>query len=80
MDVNELIQIINSTGFPIVMCGALFWMIDKMRAESKEAQKENTQAITDVRVTLSELTSFIKTLIEVLEKDEEGGKDADAND
>lgn len=31
MDANTIIQIISSLGFPIVMCGALFWYMVKQR-------------------------------------------------
>lgn len=52
MDANAIIQIVGSLGFPIVMCGALFWRQVKSDAQHKEemdklseALNNNTQAI-----------------------------------
>lgn len=39
MDANTIIQIISSLGFPIVMCGALFWYMVKQR----QAHQEETE-------------------------------------
>ena len=55
MDTNEIIQLINGVGFPIVACGALFWWMNK-------TQEKNTQAIVDVNLAL---TKFIGTLDEL---------------
>lgn len=35
--VQEITQVISSVGFPIVACGALFWMINTTMKELKEA-------------------------------------------
>lgn len=52
MDTNAIIQIVGSLGFPIVMCGALFWRQVKSDEQHKEemdklseALNNNTQAI-----------------------------------
>lgn len=53
MDANTIIQIVGSLGFPIVMCGALFWRQVKYDEQHKaemdklsEALNNNTLAIT----------------------------------
>ena len=53
MDANTIIQLVGSLGFPIVMCGALFWhqvkYDEKQKAEMdklSEALNNNTLAIT----------------------------------
>lgn len=53
MDANTIIQIVSSLGFPIVMCGALFWRQIKSDEQHKaemdklsEALNNNTLAIT----------------------------------
>lgn len=53
MDYNALGQLIGTLGFPIVMCGALFWMLNT-------TLKENTESNRDVRTALIELTSYIR--------------------
>lgn len=52
MDADAIIQIVGSLGFPIVMCGALFWRQVKSDEQHKEemdklseALNNNTQAI-----------------------------------
>ena len=55
MDTNEIIQLINGVGFPIVACGGLFWWMNK-------TQEKNTQAIVDVNLAI---TKFIGTLDEL---------------
>lgn len=52
MDANTIIQIVGSLGFPVVMCGALFWRqvkSDEQHNEEmnklSEALNNNTQAI-----------------------------------
>lgn len=40
MDANTIIQIISSLGFPIVMCGALFWYMVKQR-QTHQAETEH---------------------------------------
>ena len=45
MDVQEVAQVISSVGFPIVACGALFWMINT-------SMKELTAAITALTKSL----------------------------
>lgn len=53
MDANTIIQIVGSLGFPIVMCGALFWRQVKSDEQHNaemdklsEALNNNTLAIT----------------------------------
>mgnify|MGYP001697598536 CR=1 FL=1 len=52
MDASAIIQIVGTLGFPIVMCGALFWRQVKSDEQHKEemdklseALNNNTQAI-----------------------------------
>lgn len=53
MDANTIIQVVGSLGFPIVMCGGLFWRMiisdEQHKAEMdklSEALNNNTLAIT----------------------------------
>lgn len=54
--VNMVVQIIQSVGFPIVCCGALFWYMIKQRDVHREetdklaqALNNNTQAIIELK-------------------------------
>lgn len=53
MDPNSIVEIVKSVGFPILACGALFWLINDMRKSHKaemdkmsEALNNNTTALT----------------------------------
>ena len=36
MTIDELTQLINGVGFPIVACGAMFWMLNNSFKELKD--------------------------------------------
>lgn len=48
MEVNEITNAIGSVGFPIVACGALFWMINTTMKELTTAISELTRSIRDI--------------------------------
>lgn len=56
MTVNDIITIIQSVGFPVVMCGALFWyMISQTKVHAAES-KEMREAINALNVAITKLT------------------------
>ena len=59
MNVQDVIPIINSVGFPIVACGALFWLLNK-------TVKENTAASSDLAAGMQEVSQSIGKLDETL--------------
>lgn len=67
MDVNSIVQIINSVGFPIVACCALFYFINKTMAENTSATKELANGMQEINRTLSNLDSTINELKEMIE-------------
>lgn len=62
MDANTIIQIVSSLGFPIVMCGALFWYMVKQREAHKEETDHLKDTINENTKVLAELTTLIKIL------------------
>lgn len=62
MDANTIIQIVSSLGFPIVMCGALFWYMVKQREVHKEETDNLKDTINENTKVLAELTTLIKIL------------------
>lgn len=48
-EIQVITQAIGSVGFPIVACGALFWMVNT-------TMKELTAAITDLSRSIATLT------------------------
>lgn len=60
MDVQVIGQLVASLGFPIVACGALFWMINK----NEERHKDE---IGDLRKTIEDNTSVLSSLKELIQ-------------
>lgn len=65
MDLNLISGFIQQVGFPIVACGACFWMINKQDERHKEE-------ISKLGVSLDNNTKAISTLVERL-----GGGDSE---
>lgn len=53
--VNVVVQIIQSVGFPIVCCGALFWYMIKQRDIHKDETDKLTQALNNNTQAINEL-------------------------
>lgn len=68
MDANSIIQIVSSLGFPIVMCGALFWYMVKQREAHKEETDHLKDTINENTKVLAELTALIKVLTDEKER------------
>ena len=56
MDVNSLIQLVGSLGFPIVSCGALFWRMVKSDEQHKEEMNKMSEALNNNTSALVKLT------------------------
>lgn len=63
MTAENIIQLISSVGFPVVMCGALFWYVIKQQDTHREETKSLSDTIDNNTKVLTELTTLIKTLI-----------------
>lgn len=62
MDTNSIIQIVSTLGFPIVMCGALFWYMVKQRDAHIEETEHLKDTLNENTKVLAELTTLIKLL------------------
>lgn len=58
-----VITAISTVGFPIVMCGALFWKMDKQDKEHKEEMNKSTEAINNNTVVLEKLMQMLSDKI-----------------
>ena len=56
MDINSLIQLVGSLGFPIVACGALFWRMVKSDEQHKEEMNKMSEALNNNTSALLKLT------------------------
>lgn len=68
MDADTIIQIISSLGFPIVMCGALFWYMVKQR----QAHQEEMEHLKDTIAENTKVLVELRTLIDILTDEKEG--------
>lgn len=58
MDYTVLMQAVSTVGFPIVCCGVLFVQNNKLN-----------ETISDLKVTMAENTTLLKTLLTKLKED-----------
>lgn len=59
MDINGITQLIGSIGFPIVACGALFWMLNRQNEMHREESAQMKDAIEQLKVAILQLTNSI---------------------
>jgi CHASE3 domain sensor protein len=55
VDIATVGQLIGTLGFPIVACGALFWLINKNEANRREDNAKFTEAINNNTLVLTKL-------------------------
>lgn len=60
MDANTIITAVSTLGFPIVMCGSLFWYMIDQRKDHKEEVEKLTTALENNTVAVTQLTDYIK--------------------
>lgn len=63
MDLNGVLELIGSIGFPIVMCLILFHYMEKQNDKHDKEIHDLTETINNNTKILTELTTLIKTLI-----------------
>ena len=56
MDANTIIQLVGSLGFPIVMCGALFWRMVKSDELHKEEMDKLSMALNNNTIAITNLS------------------------
>lgn len=71
MDVNGIIQVVSSLGFPVACCGVVGWYVkyisdknreqlDKIMDQHKEEMKEVTVALNNNTLAITRLTDYIE--------------------
>ena len=63
MDVQVIGQMIASLGFPIVACGAMFWMVNKQEERHRDDIASLSKTIEENTTVLSSLKDLIQILI-----------------
>lgn len=60
MDANTIIQLVGSLGFPIVMCGALFWRMIKSDEQHKAEMDKLSEVLNNNTVALTKLSDKLE--------------------
>lgn len=60
MDTNSIITLVQSVGFPIVCCCALFWKMNKDSELHKEEMDKITEALNNNTSVMTRLEEMIK--------------------
>lgn len=60
MDANSIISLVGTLGFPIVMCGALFWYMIKQNEQHSTESREMRDAINELKLAIVELTDRLR--------------------
>lgn len=60
MDVNAIIQLVGSLGFPIVASGALFWYVNKTDERRKEEMDKVSAALNNNTIALTKLVEKLE--------------------
>lgn len=56
MTLNDITTLISSVGFPICMCGAMFWYMTKQTEEHKAETTALKEAIHSLEIAVTKLT------------------------
>lgn len=57
--VQDIVTAISTVGFPIVMCGALFWYMIKQNEMHQTENREMKDAINALKIAIVQLTERI---------------------
>lgn len=75
VDANAIIALIQSVGFPIVMCGLMAWYVkyitDKNREEITQEREAHKQEMSQVITAINNNTIVIEKLIAKLDAESE---------
>ena len=63
MTANDIVNLISTVGFPIVMCGVLLYYIMNLNKKNDDTIKGLSDTINQNSKVLTELTTLIKTLV-----------------
>ena len=71
MDVNTVVTLIGSLGFPIVMCLILVYMIAKMETAHKEEISKLTESLNNNTQTIQTLDLLLRKALDISEEGEQ---------
>lgn len=60
VNTDVITTMISTVGFPIVCCGAMFWLTNQLRQEHREESAKFTEAIERNTMVLQKLTDKLE--------------------
>lgn len=63
MEVNEIVSLISNVGFPVAVCIALFFYMEKQNERHQNETDKLTETVQSNTKVLTELCTLIKTLV-----------------
>ena len=63
MDANGIISLISNVGFPVAVCVALFYYMEKQNERHQNETDKLNETVQSNTTVLTELCTLIKTLI-----------------
>lgn len=60
MEFQDILTAISTVGFPIVMCGGLFWYMIKQNEKHSDESIAMREAITELKVAIVQLIEKLK--------------------
>ena len=63
MDVNGIISLISNVGFPVAVCVALFYYMEKQNERHQNETDKLNETVQSNTKVLTELCTLIKTLV-----------------
>lgn len=65
MDVNDIITVINSVGFPIVACGVIAYLLYKQAENHKAEIEQMTKTLNENTNVISQLKQMLTDILSV---------------
>ena len=63
MDIDSIVQLISDVGFPVAVCIALFFYMEKQNERHQQEIDKLNETVQSNTKVLTELCTLIKTLI-----------------
>lgn len=63
MEVNDIITLVSNLGFPVVVCIALFYYMNKQQDRHNSETDKLSETVQQNTQVLTELCTLIKTLV-----------------
>lgn len=63
MEVNEIVSLISNVGFPVAVCVALFFYMEKQNERHQNETDKLNETVQSNTKVLTELCTLIKTLV-----------------